>query len=339
MTLGISVLMLFAMLNSAASAYLPRYTPNLGYWLVNQKWQLLKRTDVAPDWVIVGDSSCNQGVDIETWTAVTGGTALNLCTVGDMLLSEDVWMLQDLVRRGGRPKKVLVVHVYDMWPRVPIPALLGQLPARRVWNGGSPRVSLDLAGSVEELLSRYVPLVSQNRALSSALEKPATFFDAKFAISERGYRSEREADPERVERSTASHVRALQDSEFRISAPNRSALEALKDMAVSGNMEIYLTTSPVARRLAAQAGFWRHVDVMRSELEAWAGASETLHYIDEIQSFPTDVMVNTDHVTHAGAQIYTRGLARLVSRASNAPGNAPANAPGNATGRAPENTR
>src|SRR5215510_7988386 len=61
--------------------------PNIGYDLIQAKWDLLLNQKNAVDGVILGDSSGNQGV-IPALLAAQGLDAqwLNLCTIGSTLL-------------------------------------------------------------------------------------------------------------------------------------------------------------------------------------------------------------------------------------------------------------
>ena len=55
-------LVMLVCINLGMIWYLGNYTSNYGYWTIHQKWQLLEHLDQPVDWLILGDSSCNQGV-------------------------------------------------------------------------------------------------------------------------------------------------------------------------------------------------------------------------------------------------------------------------------------
>ncbi len=307
-----ATLFVLGALNFLAGAYLSRYTSNQGYWLIKHKWELLERVDHPIDWLIIGDSSCNQGIDTETWDRALGGRSLNLCTIGDLLLLNGVWMLAALSERIGSPPNVLVVHVHDMWHRRPTPELLGRIPVRGVWGKGNTSVVLTLSETARELLSRYAPLVSQSSALRNSLRNPSTLFETKFVLGDNGYMREVEANPQTVERDAAAHLRALETQAFNISAENRAALEELGALADAHEVDIYLTSAPIFEGLLASPAFREHVAPMQAEFRVWDASNPRLHYIDEFQAFPKESMQNADHLIHDAAQVYTRRLAEIV---------------------------
>jgi hypothetical protein len=72
--------------NLAAIGYLNHYTTNRGYWLVRQKWDILQGLEAPVEWLILGDSSGNQGLVPERLREKLGGAAINVCTVGNLTL-------------------------------------------------------------------------------------------------------------------------------------------------------------------------------------------------------------------------------------------------------------
>jgi hypothetical protein len=53
---------MIVVVNLLAIGFLSQYTTNFGYFLNYQKWDLLKRMDKPVQWLILGDSSVNQGI-------------------------------------------------------------------------------------------------------------------------------------------------------------------------------------------------------------------------------------------------------------------------------------
>jgi hypothetical protein len=305
-------LLALAVLNGLASLYLARFTPNRTYWLIDAKWSLLESAEGPVDWLIVGDSSCNQGVDNSSWDRMLGGRSLNLCTIGNMLALDDVWMLRGLIDRGITPSRVLVVHGYDVWRRDVNPELLGRIPSRQSWSDATPAVALGPIGQVRELVSRYVPLLGQTAALQHVLRHPSELFDQPFALDAQGFMREPEATPENVIRDRDGHLRALERRTFSVSPENRSALSALAEIAEARRIEIYLSPAPVYAGLFESPEFQAYVLPMHDSLRKWSEQSPRLHYVDHFQTFESSQMQNVDHVTHEGAQIFTRELADVV---------------------------
>jgi hypothetical protein len=299
-------------LNIVAGIYLLRYTPNGGYWLIEQKWALVNAATGPVDWVIVGDSSCNQGIDTEVWNRALGGQSLNLCTFGSLLPLNDIWMLNALAKRVGHPRNVLVMHVYDVWQRGVTPELLGRIPDREVWSTGKYSVRLTPAETTRELLSRYVPLLAQSTALRHELSHPLGMFQTKFSMGESGYMREVTASPQAVEQEITDHLREMSLQDFSISAENRAALAGLREFADSHGVNVYLTNSPINDELASSPGFHEYVAPMHAELRAWAATSPRLHYVEGFQTYPRDLMQGVDHVIDEGARDLTQRIARLV---------------------------
>src|SRR5438128_2449200 len=113
-TIG-GVLALVALANTAALFVLSRHPVNHGYKVIGAKWELLREQERPVDWLVLGDSSGNQGVVPAVLSERLGGSSLNLCTVGDLLAVNDAWMLETYIGTVGAPRKVLMVHAYDIW--------------------------------------------------------------------------------------------------------------------------------------------------------------------------------------------------------------------------------
>ncbi|MEB3357540.1 MAG: hypothetical protein VKK04_12500, partial [Synechococcales bacterium] len=67
------------LLNVLANGFLDYLISRQGYFLASYKWNLLTDLKQPADWLVLGDSSCNQGVVPEILSQELGGTALNLC--------------------------------------------------------------------------------------------------------------------------------------------------------------------------------------------------------------------------------------------------------------------
>src|SRR5687768_3258615 len=115
--LTVGGLLLFAVLaNLILIPIMAKYTPNSGYKIVAKKWDLLtKAPDV--DILVIGDSSGDQGIDPDVLKQELGLTAMNFCTVGDMLVLNDAAMAEEYLRTHKPPKMVIDIHVYDVWDR------------------------------------------------------------------------------------------------------------------------------------------------------------------------------------------------------------------------------
>ena len=138
----IGTLIFVIIFNFAAKLYLKENTTNRGYWLINKKWELLFKQKEPVDWLILGDSSCNQGVVPTIVNERLNTSSINLCTIGDMLSLDNSWMLEKYIQRVGVPKNILIVHVYDAWGRGINRPVFAQIPLNwGYWKQLEPKIN------------------------------------------------------------------------------------------------------------------------------------------------------------------------------------------------------
>ncbi len=310
----LATLALLVVLNFAARWYLSEYTTNYGYWMIYQKWKLLTRLDAPVDWLILGDSSCNQGVIPALFESELGETGLNLCTIGNMTALEDLWMLEEYIQRFGPPENVLIVHVYDMWWRDFDPALLARIPLPwGYWQdfslseqvvGGVPRGTL--------FLQSYVPLYSQNATVGDILRKTlllqANPFASPWQLDQAGFLPAYESRQESVELDTKRHIEFVSQNASSFSEINRAALERIFALADRHGFQVYLAMSPVYEGLYADEAYQAYLGDVQAQLASFAAQSQYVHFIPAVKTFPAGQMQNADHLVLSGAQEYTRWL-------------------------------
>jgi len=317
------VLVLWA-LNLCAGWYLKRYPQNRGYWLVDHKWTLLDEMRQPVDWLVVGDSSGNQGLVVDAWQDALGGSAVNLCTVGNLTAANDAWVLEAYMDRFEPPDNVLVVHVWDVWQRQVEPVFAAQIPRRwGFWRTAEPPFLPDGRGLAQLFLARFLPLYSDNTSLQKAaydgLRSPSRFLRRRFGTDPDGYMRMDAANSKRVRRTARDSLRAVARERFRVSAINRSALERIRDLAQHYGFQVYLTHSPLYAGMHENRAFREDYAQAESFLDEVVRGSPNLHHLDEVITFPEDQMQTFDHVTHEAAEVFTRRLAEQVREARNAP--------------------
>ncbi len=306
--------------NEYASRYLGRYTSNRGYWIVHQKWELLEAQEEPVDWLILGDSSCNQGVMPQEWDKLTGGRSINLCSIGNMVTIDDAWMLERYIERHGPPKNVLIMHVYDMWHRDLNNALLGQIPlGYGFWNRFDPAVELTFDEWKSVVASRYLPLYSQNTSLKDAARKGLEQmsweapFKRDFVMDEQGFMPWYTAYPRGVRGDVGGHLRFLRKSQFAMSADTRDGLRAIGELADEHKIAVHFVPSPVAQQLGRNPGFKKYRKALDTELGEFADAHDTVTHHPTVYQYPDGQMENADHVVFSAAKDLTRKLARDVA--------------------------
>jgi len=307
----ISVLGMFfvvLVVNLVAIGYLNHYTTNRGYWLVRRKWDILQGLDAPVEWLILGDSSGNQGLVPERLREKLGGTAINVCTVGNLTLLEDVWMLETYIGRLGPPQNVLIVHAYDVWPREIGLAFVAKIPFPWRFFSSLP-ASVGLKERAEILLLRYVPLYSENVTLSKTIlagvRSPGSLFKDCFRLQSSGYMKSSKSLPEWVEYDAWVHIKFITENDFVLSDVNRSAMDRLIALADRYGINVYVANGPLYKGLCESEQFGRYFAQVRKELERFADSSEHIHYLPTVATFPADQMQEADHVIYPAAEIYT----------------------------------
>jgi len=312
-------LLALVLLNFFTLWYLGNYSPNYGYWTLHQKWALLGKMDAPVDWLILGDSSCNQGVSPALIQEKLGETAINLCTIGSVTALNDVWMLEEYIQRFGPPKGVVIGHVYDVWSRDLDPLILGQIP--RPWNFWKEHtLGSDLLGNPEirsqVFQERYVPFVSQRLTLTSLLRSlifgKLVPFKPRWLIDEYGFLSGEQAQPENAIQDGQDHMQFVRENEPVLSSINQQALERLVEIADAYQLPIYLMNSPLYDGLSADDEFQAYLGELTHQIDSVVGESQSVHLIPEIKTFPAAQMQTADHLTLPGAQVYTEWLIQNV---------------------------
>jgi len=320
-TLGLMV-MLVLLGNSAARWTLSEYTTNRGYWLIHQKWKMIDSGRPPVDWLVLGDSSCNQGVRPDVFDPIVGGMSLNACTIGDMLVVSDAWMLETYLARSGKPKGgVVLVHVYDEWNR-PLSntfkdPLLGRIPLGwGFWGRLTPPVALDTKQKQELFLSRYVPLYSENKTLADWIMSPRKPFGRGFYLDPQGYMPNQLANPEGVHKDAQGHLRFVQRRRFVISKVNEESLRKIRELADQQGFDVYIANSPLYEGLLESDEFRAYYSQVQHGIERYVASSPHLHYVlEDPVTFAEGEMENADHLTHAAAAVYSQKLAEAIQAA------------------------
>lgn len=312
MIVALVLVVLIICANFGAVLYLRTRSSNLGYSLIRYKWSMLETLEEPVDVLILGDSSCNQGVDPAVIEQELGLSALNLCTIGDALLVNDAWMLDAYVERFGPPKFVLIVHVYDEWHRTTNQAALVTLsviPADA--RSDIVRLDLNTPDKVRVVLWRNFPLYAESKTLASTVMHPFRVAEIPHP-DERGFLARDQADPTGVEVDFEGHKDFLRHSEFKFSPVNQNALRAIGALAESREFQVYVAHSPVYRGLAQDRNFKNYVSDVTGGLAASCAVHQNVHLLSELQTFDVEQMQSVDHVTTAGATIYTGELVRQI---------------------------
>ncbi len=314
---GTSLILVLA--NFAAKSYLKTFPQNEGYWLVDRKWEMLNNLQKPVDWLILGDSSCNQGVVTNVWQKKLQTSAINLCTFGDTLALNDALMLAKYIEKHGAPKNILIVHVYDIWNRKINWNVTAQIPiSMQDFQRLQPQLSPDLEESKIVFVDRYLPLYSQNESLKNILKNPEKVGEANIGdLQEGGFMSENKTNPGEVEADYKRHINYVKKENFYLSSANQESLKSIVALAEKHNFNVYLTNSPIYEGLNENKDFLAYYQQVKKIFQEFDKRSDKVHYIQELITFPKEQMQNADHLVESSAKVYTKKLAEKIKRIGN----------------------
>jgi hypothetical protein len=301
--------------------YLDRYSMNYGYWTIHQKWNLLAELETPVDWLILGDSSCSQGVIPDIFKMKLNQTALNLCTTGDMGTVDNLWLLEDYIERFGVPKNVLIVHTFDIWYRGFNPVRLGQVPRPwRFWERHSFGIEFmrDEDTREETFIERYMPLLSQNKTIGTIIRSTLAGVHnplvSMWTITENGFVPALEPKPDTVLAGEQQLKNFVVENSFTISSINDQALNKIVELADRNGFYLYIANAPVYEGLYASVDFQNYNQSLQSHLQNIADQSDNTYHIPSIKTFPIEQMQNPDHLIVSGAEEYTEWLIKQIQQ-------------------------
>ncbi len=311
----LGTLIVVFLVNLLATWYLKKHTTNRAYWLIREKWEMLLGLKQPVDWLILGDSSCNQGLVPSIFNEKLDVTSLNLCTVANILTLNDAWMLDKYIQKFGPPQNVLIVHVSDIWYRSVDYWSLAKVPLKwGYWGQLEPKITFSVRDTYKLFLRRYVSLYTENKSVASLFK---IFLDTsnqntEFRLETDGFMVWNQPDPGRVKYDTEEQVKLIEGKKFDISRPNRQALEAIATLAKEHGFNVYLVNSPIYEGLYENKDFRAYYSQMQETLSTYALKNERLYYIREPITFPKEQMQNTDHLIYSAAKVYTNKLATEI---------------------------
>ncbi len=319
--------------NWGAGRFLDRRGTNLGYVYIAHKWHVLGTLDAPIDWLMVGDSSGSQGYDPTVVESLTQKSSINLGTIGNFGLQDDLWMLEEYIERFGPPERLILIHVYDVWHRRFKPKLVGRIP--RPWvldDEVIERYEFDEDQQQEIFLNRYVRLFAERTSLRKTLEYSwlrLTSTEEELAeirakdrklpkedpeLTDSGFVRMCGALPAALKRDARGHMRFIGKRRFRISKDNRTALLAIADLAAEHDFAVHIVPGPVYERLRIKPKFKKYFEAEVRGLKKVVRSHPQVHVVDEILGFDGDMLQNVDHITCEATEQYTRWVVEKVQR-------------------------
>jgi hypothetical protein len=309
-------LLAFLGANLCAKCVLDRHTSNRAYWLISAKWRLLEAQTAPVDWLILGDSSGNQAVQGDRLAQKLGGSTLNLCTIADMLVVHDAWVLRRYLDRVGPPKNVVVVHVADVWPRQlqnKQKMLLGKVPLPwGSWEKAEPPLTLTPRETFALFLDRYVPLYTDNLTISRWATRPKTFLKSRMSLDAWGYMRIDSPDPKNAVQDGKNKILYFGNAR-KVSSANQAGLLELIRLSEEYGFRLIVAHAPVVDVLGTSPQFAVRLREMEASLRQAAGPDTPLPLVlNPPVMFPAALMQNCDHVTHPAASRYTDLLSEAI---------------------------
>jgi hypothetical protein len=301
--------------NALAGRVLREYTANLGYALTTKKWELLLDRREPLEWLVLGDSTCNQGVDPRVLGEALGADVLNLCTVASGLTLDSAWMLDVAIDRLGAPQGVLLIHSFHVWERGFEAHSLARVPLEwGFWKRLEPRLELDLKQQIAAFGHRYLPLYSEHLSLARMLREPWKT-RAHFAVDDRGFMAEERPNPPSVDRDARRRLDSLaQRPRFSPSSENQRALGHIGEIADREGIPVYLANPPLYRGLAESPAFQRRHAQVTAMLANTARHYSNVGFIPGEFAFELSAMQSADHLVADAARHYTGELAEAIDR-------------------------
>jgi hypothetical protein len=314
----LGMLLVVGSANFAAQWFLSNHTLNRATWLIKEKWAILENLNQKQDFLVLGDSSCNQGVPIDVLEQTFQAQGTNLCTIGNLTALNDAWMLDRYIQRWGAPKQVIIVHVYDVWHRQASSHWMSKIPLDALtYQRLNPQIDYSVKGKLEVFISRYLPLYTESDSLSNWIRFPKASQEklASFVLDNNGFMPLEAPNPSRVREDSAFHLDQIAKRKFSLSSENRRALDQIATLAQQHDFQVYIANSPIYEGLYNQPEFRRYYETVQADLKKYVDEHENLHLVfSEPMMFKAEQMENSDHVVYSSAKVYAAQLADEIQR-------------------------
>lgn len=299
------------LLNALVTAWLNKTVPNSGYRRIRQKWAMLKNLQQPVDTLILGDSSGAQGLDPQVLNKTLGGKSLNLCTIGDMTVVNSAAMLDHYVHKLGAPKRVVIVSVFDIWPRVMSGYAFGQTPLSTT----SPDIAWyskhnDFGFKEEVFLARNVKLFSESKSLLENLKetiKPAK--NQGPGPRPDGFSVSLKPDHNQLMRDVKDHLSTAASMDTSISQDNIEATRHIFDLARQYHFPVYFVNAPISEDVMQDPSFVKGYLATIQNVQAELANDGGSLVLPEPMQFANHYMDNVDHLTYEGAELYSARVA------------------------------
>jgi hypothetical protein len=303
---------LLLVVNIAGIFLFSRYSFNDTYWLLQTKWRAMLHSP-ALDWLILGDSTCNQGVDADMFSR-TFGRCYNFGTFNGALIKTESDMLRVYIQRHGPPKGVLMVNDYNIWFRKALATVLANspVPVRQFsgyWVDGQSRA---------RFLGRYAadllfPLSSQTLSYRGLCTQPDALFDPRRPLSSLGTEMQVADRPDLIPKEMKEHHDYAAHNKFFATRVNAKAMHEILELADHYNFDVYFSMPPLYDSLLADSSVKVLYDQSLQYVESFEKVSPHFHFLKPFPILePAERMIGVHHTTRAASLDFTRLLIHRI---------------------------
>lgn len=314
-----SVLLVFSfmiLINVLAIVYLANDPINRAQVVVKKKWELIHELDAPLNYLVVGDSSANQGFNPQIVDDTIGLRGLNLATNGNFGFVDDVWLLETYLALHPVPQTVIVIHTYDT-PQREVPAidLIGTyaIPLSDLLNYTYMADQLSFFDVIEIYKIRILPIYYRRSSLMNALTQSFGIFEKPYPLNEDGFMS---VTPKGIntfnsepDRKAPLHLQLLK---AQFSQDNLNAVNRMIDLAETYDFDLYFVNGPSYMGLEADEKFQVFRQNLHKIYRRFDEQSPNVYYIPAVFLFPAEAMVSMDHLIADAADDYTRQVMTLI---------------------------
>lgn len=289
--------------------------PNQGYWLIKQKWEWILNSRENVHTLFLGDSACNQGLIPNVYSNITGHSAYNLGTIGDMSLLNDAWMLQSYLQNHKPPQQVVVMHTFDAWNRPYMISCLAQIPCKSYSFSPMPRFSY--IDWMNLHMDSWFPLFYQNYSIKSMILNPIAAFSHTYSITN-GYFCVPDANPPLVIETYQKHIQELTNQpHFELLSYQKEAIQTIIQLAEQHHFDLRFLIAPVYEKLGTHPSFLEYTDQIHANISQLSPANNSdIQVIENIEYYPIESLESDDHLAHQSALSFTTALAEQLLKGS-----------------------
>ena len=300
----------FLILNLMLVAFFKIKNPNRGYEVIKKKWTLAQEYQGSIDWLVIGDSACNQGFNNKVFEQNIKGKSLNLCTIGDMLVWDDVWLLEQLIDRNQIPKNIILSHTYDVWQRSEIPELSFQQVPQLDF-----KTSLDVPYKKNRFV-QFFPIIYQVKTIIHLLFNPGTLSKADLSYSTQGQQIITNHFKEKIKKDQKRHE-ATSESTFKISEENMEAFLKLIDLTKQNNIKLHYVHAPILENILDHSSFKnKYTQYINSINQLCSQHNIKLISTEAIPFKLEELEASIDHISFLASERYTEYIAQEINKLS-----------------------